>query len=289
MNLGGPEVAALAVLLVVVAWFIHLRFGGRRWEPERWAQDMGIELTSHGEGLVRSYLARTRRWRLGGAVVGFVTPHAYAAMMASRGLDLTLPTPFDFDLFDAVLGYLIGAVVAELTLARPTPTAPAAALAPRRLDAYLSSTHSRTLRAATVVGLMLVGLSRVLPASREIGDELPAAWLLVAMLLVVLVTVEGLQRYIVGRPQPVVDREVVEADDAIRSASVHALAGAGLALELIVVSVLLAVIGVVSAIPLLRATLPWLAVACFALALVSWAYVTRPHPRPVRYPQTMTA
>lgn len=196
---------------------------------------------------------------------------------------------FDFDLFDAVVGYLIGALLAELTLARPTPTAPAAALALRRLDAYLSPKVSTALPAAAVVGLTLVWLSRVLPASREIGDDLPATWVLVAMLLAVLVAVEGLQRFIVGRPQPVVDHDVVDADDAIRSASVHALAGAGLALELIVSSVVLVVIGVVSTILLLRATLPWLAAGCFVLALGSWAYIIRPHPRPTRPAQAVTA
>lgn len=55
----------------------------------------------------------------------------------------------------------------------------------------------------------------------------------------------------------------MDADDAIRSASVHALASAGLALELIVVSMLLIVIGIVSDIPLLRSTLPWLGAARF--------------------------
>jgi len=288
MNVGGLEVTASVLLVVVVAWVLRVRFGRRRWEPERWAHDMGLELTPRNAGLVRSYLARARRWRLGGAVVGFSAPHAYTAVMASRGLALTLPTPFDFDLFDAVVGYLVGALLAELTLVRPTPQVPSAALAPRRLGGYLSTRVSTALRVAAVVGLVLVALSRVLPASRGIGDDLPGAWLLVAMLLVVLVAVEGLQRYIVGRPQPVVGRDVVDADDAIRAASIHALAGAGLALELIVVSVLLAVIGIVSDIALLRLTLPWLGAACFVLALGSWAYVARPHPRPAARPRTVT-
>lgn len=288
-NLGAAEVAILSVLLVAVVVVLRVVFGGRRYEPARWAHDMGIELTSGNEGLVGSYLARTRHWRLGGAVIGFVVPHAYPAFMASRGLDLTLPSPFDFDLLDAVVGYLIGALLAELTLTRPAPAVRAATLAPRRLDRYLSTRLSAALRVAAGVGLALTVLLRVLPASPEIGADLPSGWLIIAMLLGVLVAVEALQRYIVSRPQPVVDRDVLEADDAIRSASIHALAGAGLALELIVVSGLLVAIGLVSEIQLLRSTLPWLGAGCFVLAIGSWAVVTRPHPRPARREQTATA
>lgn len=289
MNLGGLEIAFVVVVLAVIGWLVHVRFGRHRWEPEHWARNMGIELTSRSEALVRSYLTRTRRWRLGGAAIGFIAPHAYIGLMASQAPGLTLPAPFDSDLFDAVLGYLVGAVLAELNVARPTPAVPAAALAPRHLDAYLSTTVSTALRVAAGVALVLVGLSRMLPTARDIGGDLPAAWLLVALVLVVLLAVEGLQRYIVGRPQPVVGQDVVEADDAIRSASVHALAGAGLALELVVTSVLLAVIGMASDIDVLRWTLPWLAAACFALALGSWAYLTRPRPRPTRPRHTATA
>lgn len=289
MNLGPVEIASAVVLLVFVVAVLRGLFGRRRYEPNRWAHDMGIELTPGNEGLVGSYLSRTRRWRLGGAVLGFVAPQVYAAVMASRGMGLTLPTPFDFGLFDAVVGYLVGALLAEVTLTRPTPQVPSATLAPRRLDGYLSRRVSTALRGAALVGLALVALSRVLPASQGIGAVLPAAWLLVAMLVVVLVAVEGLQHYIIRRPQPAVDRDVMDADDAIRSASIHALAGAGLALELIVVALLLIATGIASDLPLLRSTLPWLGAACFVVAFGCWVVVTRPHPRPAQREQTVTA
>ncbi|MGZ5353067.1 MAG: hypothetical protein ACXWX6_02760 [Actinomycetota bacterium] len=56
---------------------------------------------------------------------------------------------------------------------------------------------------------------------------LPAT-LLVVMIVVILITVELLKRSIVRRPQPAVDEDLLRADDAIRSGSIHALVGAGI-------------------------------------------------------------
>ena len=45
--------------------------------------------------------------------------------------------PFDWGLIDALVGYLVGAVVGELTIKRPRGNVPAASLQPRKLSDYL--------------------------------------------------------------------------------------------------------------------------------------------------------
>jgi hypothetical protein len=69
---------------------------------------------------------------------------------------------------------------------------------------------------------------------------------------------------------------LVNADDAIRSASVHALAGAGIAFELLIVSGQLINLAVVSTLDLLRWTLPVLAILSFGVAIGSWIHLTKP-------------
>jgi hypothetical protein len=275
MAIGWLELVILGAIVVVFGWGARSSWLGRRWDPVRWAREMGLELTTRNDALVRSYLARTRSLRLMGAILGFLAPHVYAAYRGE-----TLPVPFDWDLFDALVGYLVGAVLAEVTISRPKADVPTAALEPRELSDYLPPVLTKSLRATSALSLALVFVYHIVPARGGIGDDLPPAIVIGPAILVVLVGVELLQRYIVRRPQPVVHGDVVRADDAIRSESVHALAGAGIALELIMASVHVAGIAVESEIQLLRWTLPWIALVCFVLALGSWAIVTRPRKRP---------
>ena len=275
MSLGSTEFVIFAVMVVVVCLIARsLWFGGRRWDPSGWARAMGLELTPKNEGLVRSYLVRTRSLRLAGVILGFATPHLWIAYQGEA-----LPVPLDWDLIDALVGYLVGAVLAELTISRPKADVPTASLEPRELGDYLPPVLTWVLRAAAGVCFALVLLYHLLPAREPLENDLPPAIVIGSAILVVLIGVELLQRFIVGRPQPAVERDVVQADNAIRSASVHALAGAGIALELIMASVHIFGIGAVSEVQLVRWTLPWIALVCFVLALGSWARVARPHKR----------
>ena len=163
--------------------------------------------------------------------------------------------------------------MAALTIARPKAEVPTASLEPRELDDYLPSVLTWALRLAAAACLGLVLLYRFLPAREALENDLPPAIVIGSASLMVLIGVEWLQRYIVGRPQPAVERDLVQADNAIRSASVHTLAGAGIALELIMASVHIFGIGVVSDVQLMRWTFPWIALACFALGLGAWVRV----------------
>jgi hypothetical protein len=202
-----------------------------------------------------------------------VAPSIYSSVTGEQ-----LPEPIDFGLFNALIGYLLGAVLAELTVRRPRAEVPTASLVPRRVADYLPARYTAMLRASAAVGLVLVPLTLTLP-DRPVdvseAEMLPPA-LILTMVLAILVGVELLQRYIVDRPQPAVEDDLLRADDAIRSASVHALAGAGIALELLIVAVEIGNLGFVSDVQVLRWTLPWIGLVCFLAALGSWIHVTRP-------------
>jgi hypothetical protein len=80
------------------------------------------------------------------------------------------------------------------------------------------------------------------------------------------VALEALERWVVRRPQPFTSPSLVAADDAIRAQSVHAIAGAGLALLLVTLSGLFVVL-TASDVDLLNATM-WLpALVAFVLSI----------------------
>jgi hypothetical protein len=152
------------------------------------------------------------------------------------------------------------------------------ALKPRELSDYMPAGFITALRVSAFVALVLVPLYRLLPARQRLvnlNDFRPEIVILPVILLIGL-GVELLQRFIVARSQPAVERDLVNADDAIRSASVHALAGAGIALELLIVSGQLINLAVVSTLDLLRWTLPVLAILSFGVAIGSWIHLTKP-------------
>ncbi|MBA3551289.1 MAG: hypothetical protein H0W27_00255 [Actinobacteria bacterium] len=259
-----------ALILALIA--MHLGSSWRRWQVEEWARSMRLELTPRNRTFVRSYIRRTRILRTGCGVAGLLTPVIYMAFVGEP-----IPQPFDFGLLNGLVGYLVGAVVAELLLKRPKAMVPTAALVPRDLRDYLPSALTITLRATAAAGLMLLLIYLSVPERVSRSPEILPPWMvMVSMILLILVGIELLQRYIVGRPQSAVEGDLVQADDAVRSASLHALAGAGIALELIIVGAEIAAVGTIIDIQLLRWVLPWIGLACGLVALGSWMHVSRP-------------
>jgi hypothetical protein len=277
MSLGMFEFVVMAVLLVILGLVVKAAWSGRgRWNPTVWARQMDLQLTPRNEAIVRSYIARTRLLRSTGALLGLFAPWIYQAFVGGPP-----PVPVDFGLFDALLGYLLGAVIAELTIKRPKADEPSASLVPRELSDYVPSGFITALRLSALVALILVPLYRLLPTRLDLVDlnDFPPELVILPMILLIGFGVEFLQRYIVARSQPAVESDLVDADDAIRSASVHALSGAGIALELLIVSGQLLNLAVVSNLQLLRWTLPALALLTFAIAIGSWVHLTKPFHR----------
>ena len=241
----------------------------------RWAQARGLELTPENLPVVRRYLRRARVLRTCGAIAGLVAPvvirFALGEPVRVAGVGADGMSPGEIGL--VFVGYLAGAVLAEVSLARPFDAARrSAALLPRELTDYLPSGVvwlQRALAAACVLGAVAMRLVPYGPgtATPSWGSMLG----FVALIVAFAVGLERLEWWIVRRPQPFVSPSLLAADDAIRAQSVHSLAGAGVAFLLLACS-LIAFVLASSELEILRRTMWVPAVVLGLLALVACQY-----------------
>jgi hypothetical protein len=171
---------------------------------------------------------------------------------------------------------LAGALYAEVALVRPHGDFRRAALVRRELTDYLPS---RLVRAQRILPALAVAIAVVLPflsyerTSRSGGDaSARSAAIGLAVVAVILgFALERIQRWLIERPQPFSAPDMVAADDAIRSQSVHSLAGAGIAIELLCLAAGFQAIGM-SDVHTLRWTMWIAAVLCLFGAIYSCLY-----------------
>jgi hypothetical protein len=160
-------------------------------------------------------------------------------------------------------------------LTRPIAGARVASLSPRLLGDYLPGRLIWALRLAGVLALG-AGIAGWFVSTGDGPDRFGGTVSSGASLglgiagAVLAIGVEALQRHVVGRSQPVVAADLLAADDAIRAASVHTLAGAGLAIELLAVSTVIA--RLVEAHPRLPAGLGASPFVVFIAGLAAWRY-----------------
>jgi len=208
-----------------------------------WAQTHGVELTPESRRMVARYLRRSRVLRTWGALAGLFLPSLVELALNGRVQLLGFGTdgsaaPYAGPI-GAFVGYLVGSLYAEVSLARPVDQVRrSASLVPRELADYLPARLLRAQRAlgiAAVLGVLVLGL--VPYDAREAAEP---EWLSLltgaAVVAAFAVGLEALERWLVRRPQPFTSPSLVAADDAIRAQSVHSLAGSGLALLLVLCS-----------------------------------------------------
>ena len=241
--------------------------------PAEWSSAHGVELTPENRPLIARYLRTARLLRTAGALAGLILPSIVELAVSGRvqvlgfGTDGT-SAPYAGPL-SALVGYLVGALCAEIAVARPRdPARRAASLVPRELADYLprrTLLAQRALGVAAVLGVLAIGL--VPYDAREAAEpSWPALLTGAAAFAAFAVALEALERWLVRRPQPFTSPSLVAADDAIRSQSVRSLAGSGLALLLLVGSGICAALAAAD-VALLRATM-WLpAVVALVLAI----------------------
>jgi hypothetical protein len=238
--MSTPAVLALilAVAIPVELW--------RAYRPDpagdaRWAEDRGLEPTAESRALVTRYLRSARVLRTWGGVAGVVLPTLITLVGSGRVVVLgfgadgdSAPLAFGW----IFVGYVVGAVCAELSLARPAAGARrAAGLARRDLAQYLprpAVIAQRALAGVAAVGMVLIGVVPYPHGTSNPGLE----WLVVAALVVLALAagLEAIERWLVRRPQPFTSPAAVAADDAIRAQSIRSVAGAGLAFLLLLCS-----------------------------------------------------
>jgi hypothetical protein len=239
-----------------------------------WAQARGFELTPDNRPVVARYLRRARLLPTLGALAGVLLPtlvqlvwHGELVILGfhSDGSGAPYAGPFE-----AYIGYLLGALCAEVSLARPRdPGRRSASLVPRDLEGYLPRRlllAQRALGVAVVLGILLTGL---VPYPSAASDPDWSGLVAGAVLFgAFAIALEVVERWIVRRPQPFTNPSLVATDDAIRAQSVHAVAGSGLALLLVALSGVFAVLSV-SDVDVLNWTM-WLpALAAFVLSILA--------------------
>jgi hypothetical protein len=257
--------------------FVYILFRGLRPPDqrflERWTKAYGIGLTEANRPVIAAYLRRTRRIRTVGSLAGLVTSILVVTLTNGSQSNSFLGN----GLLLAVVGYLVGTVVAEAAIPRP-PRAVirTASLIPRTLPDYLPGYAIAAMRGLPVLSVALIPVYVAVPSNAPVSNISKLGFAVTsAIVLAMAVGVEVMQRMIVRRPQPLLSPDLLEADDAIRSASVHALAGGTMALALIWLTYQLGAIGNGRG-----GTVSWLlailAILAIGLALASWIDLAHP-------------
>jgi hypothetical protein len=238
--MSTPLVLAL-ILAVAIPWELVRAYRFKDEIVDRWARDHDVELTPESRPMVRRYLRRARVLRTWGGVAGAVLPSLIDYVVNGRVQVLGFGTdgetaPLGFGTI--FVGYLLGALYAEVS----TPRAVArdkrtASLVRRELEHYLSRRLVVAQRALTVVGALGTVAIGLVPYGEKVSNpSLPALVLVAAGVLAFGAGVEALERWMVRRPQPYTSPALLAADDAIRAQSIRAVAGAALALLLLLCS-----------------------------------------------------
>lgn len=184
---------------------------------ESFARRQHLAITAGNGNHVIRYLATTRRWRATGIMLGLIGSVAWALREGG----------FRIDFLALFAGWFVGALVAEFRLAR-VPRGPrrAASLTRRTGSAYLPGVLWALVPAAALASLAVGGWTLVEVLRGRSVD--PLAGVLCGVALAVAVTVILVQRQVLHRGQSAEAADLVAADNAIRSRSLHVLAGAGM-------------------------------------------------------------
>lgn len=228
------ELLITAIYVAVLAALVTPgMFPVKEREVEAFERDYGLRTSPEVRRFLRYYLtAGNRLRRLAFVAVIVVPPVASAAFWGTSGYVDPISTP-------VVVALMVATLLAELTLGRSAgrSSTRVASLRRRDLSAYLS----RTLRytpsvvgvAAAATWMGTLGLSesnRPSVWTNPTRSEVATA-LVFAAAVPVLVALSC--RWIVRRPQPLVDPDLVAADHAVRAASVRRIAAMGSAVALV--------------------------------------------------------
>jgi len=194
-----------------------------------WANLFNLGLTQESRPAVRHYLRWSRRCRTAGGLAGFLAPTIYFEVVSPGhqpddvgGWAMTM----------MLVGYLLGALIAEIVIDLPRRRSEKAVAVPVRLGDHLATNAVVLQRGLAIAAVFAVGLYALSePGARISGlpDLAQVAALGVGAACTAAV-VEACQRKIVARPRPVTTQVGVAAADAMRASSLHVLAGGGIAL-----------------------------------------------------------
>jgi hypothetical protein len=215
--MSGPQlsfIVAQPLLVLVVAGVLTAQPVSVE-RLARFAHRHAVMLTDENRHLAVRYLATTRRWRTAGVVVGVVISAAYTWWHDRR---------MDWSALGMFAGWFVGAIIAEWRLNLPTSGGRrVASLVPRRLRDYL-----RPWALCIPIGVWALIFGVAFRGFAE-GPEWPLVWGPLALVATGVVIV-GVGRHVLNRAQPAGAPDLVAVDDALRSRSLHVLAGSAVAI-----------------------------------------------------------
>jgi hypothetical protein len=214
------------------------------------------------------HLWRTREYRTVGGIAGYVV----AVVVGLSGHHPS--SAFTDVVLMASAGYFTGALLSELRQARRPTGVRSASLEPREVANYVPRWALRWLATVAGIAVALVFMRVALPRHSARGSTTSVLAIYAAVAVGVVALATSAANRIVRRPQPVDEPSVVGADDAVRSASVHALVGAGLALALLIVSKESWAVAVSTRVAPVEFLCGIGSVAAYGLAIASWTTLT---------------
>jgi hypothetical protein len=203
--------AALAVIAALFTVLVVDRPVSRE-RVRRFVNRHDLRLTPDNSTTIIAYLATTQRWRAAGLAAGLTAQTVTEVQHNRIGVNVVY----------LLAGWFAGALIAEVRVAGLLTRRRAASLTPRTLDRYLSPPGRRALPVAVLASLLLTAA-----AEGRGGRVVSVVVTLTVALLVWLTT-----RRVLRRPQPVAAGDVLAADNAIRSRSLHAVTASGTTLVL---------------------------------------------------------
>lgn len=211
---------------MAVIWF--LTYGATKpGEVATWAESYRLRLTHGNVALVRGYVRLAITVRVVGGVAG-----AYLGYLTDRAFGVDSSAGAGFWTW-VVGGWLIGALWAQRQVAAPTAGTGVASLTPRRLSDYLPGGLRWAPLAATLFIVASTIAIRVTFEPDVVGLSTPStATLVIGLTTCALVTglVRLTEAHIIGQRQAPSAADVLAADEAIRTSTVHQVAGAGTAM-----------------------------------------------------------
>jgi hypothetical protein len=261
----GSVAAIAAAFTVVVAAVVVVGWGTRRVRrPEAtvlWARAHGLTLTAANAALARWYVLLAGTLRVVGAVSG-----ALVGSLADRafGIDTSAGTGF---WMWASIGWVSGGWWAWRQVADALPAAPTARLVPRHLPDY-APLAARWGPAAGGTVLAVAAIATAMVDTRS-------TWTTIAVLVAAIAPVAAHRgaMAVVDHRQPAADEDLVAADDAIRSSTIH-LVGAGSCTALLLAAVALWQTAIDPTRPLPYGIRGWLPLAVVLAAYVTARYLT---------------